>query len=134
MKVVYDTCLYIDLLRASKRLDLFTDRTHVRYLSPIVVMELRAGAHSKRQRNAVDRLLTLYSKSNRFIQLNANTFYKAGECLSRLGREKLRTHRWLTHDLLIALSALSIGATLFTSDRKDFSLLTSLIPVTVCYV
>lgn len=79
MKIIYDTCLYIDLLRDGSRLPLFTDRGHVWYLFPFVMMELVAGIRTPRQERAVDRLIEPYSRANRIIHLNSRAYYKAGE-------------------------------------------------------
>jgi predicted nucleic acid-binding protein len=134
MKVVYDTCLYVDLLRSAARLALFTDRSQIRYLSPVVLMELMAGARTPQQRKVVDRLLKPYSKAHRIIHLGANLFYKAGQCLARMGRHGIQLHKGLTHDLLIALSAASIGATLFTGNKKDFERIGKFVDVEMRYV
>lgn len=134
MKVVYDTCLYIDLLRSSQRLSLFTDPSQIRYLSPIVLMELMAGARTPHQKKTVDRLLKPYSKAYRIIHLGANLFYKAGECIARMSHAGGQIPKDITHDLLIALSAASIGATLFTSNKKDFERIRKFVPVEVHYV
>lgn len=134
MKVVYDTCLYVDLLRSSDRLPLFTDRSQIRYLSPVVLMELMAGARVPKQKKVIDRLLKPYSKANRIIHLGANLFYKAGECMAWMGRDGMPLHKSMTHDFLIALSAASIGATLFTSNKKDFERIGKFVDVKLSYV
>lgn len=133
MKAVYDTCLYIDLLRSSERLSLFTDRAQIRYLSPIVLMELMAGARTPHQRKTVDSLIKPYSKAQRIIHLGANHYYRAGECVARLIKEG-PVSKGLSHDLLIALSAVSIGATLFTNNKRDFERIKKLIPVDIQYL
>lgn len=120
MKVVYDTCLYIDLLRSAKHMDLFTARHHIRFLSPIVLLELRAGVRTSKQLRVVERLLYPYSRAERIIRLEATHFHKAGEILSNLAMREKSIILGLSHDVLIAISAFSIGATLFTSNRKDF--------------
>jgi predicted nucleic acid-binding protein len=130
MKAVYDTCLYVDLLRDSSRLTLFNDRKMVRFLSPIVLMELLAGVRTTRQKRAVHSLLDPYSRANRLIPLNSRVYFKAGECLARIGE----FHLGLSHDILIALSALSIGAVLFTSNKKDFSRIGKYVPALIEYV
>lgn len=134
MKAVYDTCLYVDLLRSGDRLALFTDRSQIRYLSPVVLMELMAGARVPRQRKVVDRLLKPYSKAYRIIHLGANLFSRAGECLARMSRDGISIHKSMSHDLLIALSAASIGATLFTSNKKDFERIGQFVDVEMRYV
>lgn len=133
MKVVYDTCLYIDLLRSGDRLSLFRDRNHIRYLSPIVVMELMAGARTPKQRKIVDQLIAPYSKAKRLLFLSPSLYYKAGECLAKLPAQQV-PKKGFSHDLLIALSALSIGATLFTSNKDDFARIRRYIPITVEYL
>ncbi len=128
MKVVYDTCIYIDYLRSSQRMELFEERSHIRFMSPIVLMELCAGAVNSSLKKIVDQLLLPYSKAHRIIELNANIYYKAGECLSKLNKE-IQGHKGFSHDLLIALSTLSVGATLFTSNGKDFKKISKILPL-----
>jgi predicted nucleic acid-binding protein len=134
VKTVYDTCVYIDFLRDGRHLDLFSSRHQIRYLSSVVMMELLAGARKPEQRRLLDRMFVPYSKALRLISLDANHFYKAGECLSSLGMRRKEIHMGLSHDVLIAISALSIGATLFTSNKKDFSQIQALLPVKVEYL
>lgn len=130
MKVLYDTNLYIDLLRNKSHLQLFTNRTHIRFLSPVVVMELKAGARTRRQARVIDRLIDPYSRAGRLIPLTAGIFYKAGGCLSRLKTEK-SINPFISHDVLIALSAISIGGVLFTRNRKDFEKIAVFLPLKV---
>ena len=134
MKVVFDTCLYVDLLRSGKWLDLFTERSYIRFISPIVIMELRAGVRNTKQQKAIDRLLWSYSKAGRIIELYPNLFYKSGEIMAEMGLTKRSAKRTLSHDILIALSAYSIGANLFTSNRKDFEKIAQYLPLKVSYL
>jgi predicted nucleic acid-binding protein len=98
------------------------------------MMELTAGVRTTEQRRVVDRLFLPYSKAQRLISLQSNHYYKAGECLSRLRAKRKEIHMGLSHDVLIALSALSVGATLYTSNKKDFSQIAALLPVKVEYL
>lgn len=125
MKVVYDTCVYIDFLRTSKNSELFYDRSSFRFLSPIVAMELRAGAQGTAEIKALDRLFLPYSNAQRVITLSANTFLKAGEIIQKVHKSYGALSQGFSHDVLIALSAATIGATLFTSNRKDFDKIAS---------
>jgi predicted nucleic acid-binding protein len=134
MKVVYDTCIYIDFLRAGRHHDLFMSREHIRYLSPVVVMELLAGARGPSSRKYLDRLFQPYSKAQRMITLHSNHYYKTGECIARLKAKRGEVGVGLSHDILIAISALSVGATLFTSNRKDFSKIQEYIPFRAHYL
>jgi predicted nucleic acid-binding protein len=120
MKVVYDTCIYVDFLRDARFEELFYDRAMFRFLSPIVIMELRAGAKTSAQIKALDRMFLPYSKSQRIISLSANMFLKAGEIIQRVNSEFGAISHGFSHDVLIALSASTIGATVFTSNKRDF--------------
>jgi len=131
MKALYDTCIYIDFLRSGKHSDLLSDRSQFRYLSPVVILELMAGAHRPIQQKALDRLFLPYSKAARIVRLDPNHHYKAGQCLASL---RGPTSKGLSHDVLIAVSALSIGATLFTSNRSDFEKIRRNVPFKVEYV
>ena len=121
MKVVIDTCVYIDFLNKSKYEEIFYERTMFRFLSPVVAMELRAGAQNHKDIAALDRLFATYSTAHRVVSLSANSFLKAGEVLQKLSK-KYSGHSFsaMANDVLIALSAASIGATLVTSNKKDF--------------
>ncbi|MBI3535047.1 MAG: PIN domain-containing protein [Deltaproteobacteria bacterium] len=134
MKVVYDTCIYIDFLRSGQHQDLFTSRDQIRYLSAVVMMELLSGARTPEHRRALDRLFLPYSKAHRLISLDVNHFYKAGDCLSHLRAKKNDIHLGLSHDVMIAISALSVGATLYTSNSKDFIRIQELLPVKTEYL
>lgn len=133
MKVLYDTNLYINLLRNQAHLSLFTDRSHVRFLCPIVMMELIAGAQTRRQKRAVDQLIDPYSRAGRIIPVTTSIFYKAGQCLAKL-KIKKSISPGFSHDVLIAFSALSIGATLFTNNKKDFEKIAYYVPLKVEFI
>jgi predicted nucleic acid-binding protein len=120
MKVVFDSCVFIDFLRCSKHQELFYERTFFRYLSPIVAMELRAGANNQSKLRAVDELVASYNKSQRMIGISGNMYLIAGKILQDVQRDYGNISRGLSHDILIALSSASIGAHLFTSNRNDF--------------
>ena len=51
MKVVYDTCLYIDFLRNRDHEDIFLERNQIRFLSPVVLMELLAGVRKNKDKD-----------------------------------------------------------------------------------
>lgn len=133
MKVVYDTCLYVDLLRSAAHMELFSDRNCIRYLSPIVLMELRAGGTNSKAIRALDRLVAPYFKAGRILTLEPAHYYSAGVCVSKLNL-KNRSSRAITHDILIALSAQSKGAVLFTSNKKDFERIREHVPLKIEYV
>lgn len=134
MKVVYDTCLYIDLLRASLHLDLFSDRNQIRYLSPVVLMELTAGTVKPSDKKIVDQLLAPYIQANRVINLAMSHFYKAGLCVAQINQNNRLVGRNLVQDILIAYSAKAVGAVLFTKNKKDFQLIQRHLSFTVEYL
>jgi predicted nucleic acid-binding protein len=91
-----------------------------RFVSPVVVVELRDGAKKSSQIWALDRLFSPYTKSRRIISLSANMFLKAGEIMQSVNSEFGDISHGFSHDVLIALSASTIGATLFASNKRDF--------------
>jgi predicted nucleic acid-binding protein len=69
---------------------------------------------------ALNRLFSPYTKSQRIISMNANMFLKAGEIIQNVNSEFGAISQGFSQDVLIALSASTIGATLFTSNKRDF--------------
>jgi predicted nucleic acid-binding protein len=120
-KVVLDTNLYIDWINRGLREETMVGGGLTRYLSAVVVMELRAGARTRGGRAAVDSLIRGYSLADRLITPAAGTFERAGSLLRRLklaGRE-VRSASFV-NDLLIALTARALGATVLTANHADF--------------
>lgn len=90
-------------------------------------MELRVGATMLPARRALDQLVRPYRAGGRLIAPDAEIFDQAGRTLQKLreaGREVRRTS--LVNDVLIALSARSIGATLLTAD-DDYRAISSVV-------
>ncbi|WP_437547508.1 PIN domain-containing protein [Sorangium sp. So ce367] len=117
-KVLLDTNLYIGWLNRGIHEELMTGPGLVRYLSAVVQMELRAGATTLPARRAVDHLCRAYRSAGRIVVPDADVFDHAGRTLRRLreaGREVRRAS--LVNDVLIALSARSLGATVLTADE-----------------
>ncbi|NOY53996.1 MAG: type II toxin-antitoxin system VapC family toxin [Deltaproteobacteria bacterium] len=123
IKVVPDTNILIDWFRERKHSKLLFGPGLVRYLSSVVAMELYAGANSKKNREGVDRLYAIFEKTRRVLVPAKILFPKAGRVLDELRTKQgydLKKSVSLSHDVLIALSALSIGAIIITENRKDF--------------
>jgi predicted nucleic acid-binding protein len=130
-KVVLDTNLYIDWMNEGLHEDLFLGADSLRFLSAVVTMELRAGAATLVARRAVDRLVRAYKASRRLLVPTAEQFDAAGEVLERLRRTGVEVRRAsLVDDVLVALSARGIGATVVTRDR-DFVAIESIVDVRV---
>jgi predicted nucleic acid-binding protein len=120
-KVVFDTNLYIDWINQGLREERMVGAGLIRYLSAVVVMELRAGARTKGGRLAVDRLVRAYASGDRLVTPSQGVFERAGSVLRRLkvaGRE-VRSAAFVS-DVLIALTARAIGATVVTANMSDF--------------
>lgn len=120
-KVLLDTNLYIGWLNRGIHEDLMIGPGLVRYLSAVVQMELRAGATTLPARRAVDHLSRAYRSAGRIVAPDAEVFDHAGRTLRRLreaGREVRRASLVNdVNDVLIALSARSLGATVLTADE-----------------
>jgi predicted nucleic acid-binding protein len=117
-KVLLDTNLYIGWLNRGLYPELVVGSGLVRYLAAVVAMELRVGARTLPARRALDKLLRGYHTSSRVVVPSAELYDEAGRVLRKLheaGHEIRRAS--LVNDVLIALCARSVGATLFTGDE-----------------
>lgn len=128
-KIVPDTNLYIDWINRGLREDVMLGAGLVRYMSAVVLMELRVGAHTRAGRSAIDRLTRSYSSARRLVAPSSHVFEKAGSALRRLrlaGRD-VRSASFL-NDVLIALTAQALGATMLTANVADFEAIRSIEP------
>lgn len=128
-KVVLDTNLYIDWINRGLREERMVGAGLVRYLSAVVIMELRAGARTQAGRSAVNRLVRAYGAGNRLVAPSQAVFERAGSVLRRLklaGRE-VRSAAFV-NDVLIALTARALGATVVTANVGDFEAIRSIDP------
>lgn len=119
-KAIFDTNLYVDWLNVGRHEELMLGPGLARYLSVHVSMELSAGAGTPRAKRTLSKLISSYGRVRRIAVLPAGAFPEAGRLLrtSRArGVDVTRTS--LVNDLLIALTARSIGATVYTADA-DF--------------
>ncbi len=123
-KVILDTNVFIDYLRADLHAEWVFGHVGntIRFLSSIVLMELRIGADTPRRKRAVDKIRSAFP-DERLIAPTPRicdqagqlfqTLYGDGSCFSdRLGP---------INDLLIALTARHIGATVITRNITEFS-------------
>jgi predicted nucleic acid-binding protein len=122
-KVLLDTNVFIDYLRA----DLYADwifggvSNIIRFLSSVVLMELRIGADTLRRQRAVDRIQAAFP-TGRLIAPLPPLFDHAGRLFRTLhgGGSGLDDRLGPVNDLLIALTARQIGATVVTSNVDEF--------------
>jgi predicted nucleic acid-binding protein len=120
-KLILDTNVYIDWFDPGLHEALVEGPGFVRYLSSVVQMELRTGAMTRRARQLLDQLVRAHAVSGRVVAPSPAQFDEAGVALQalRLAGQEIRRAS-LFNDLLIALTARQIGATVYTSDFEDF--------------
>ncbi|MBX7113556.1 MAG: PIN domain-containing protein [Myxococcaceae bacterium] len=120
-KAIFDTNIWVGWLRDGLHEELMAGRELTRYLSTVVQMELRAGAFTARAGRALDGLFGVYHRVNRIVGPSLQVFDQCGRTLKTLRRRGRGIRRAsLVNDVLIAVTARSIGATVFTSDGSDF--------------
>lgn len=96
-------------------------------------MELRVGCRTRADVRLFRKLLAPFERTQRVIYPDHRMWVRAGAILGDIGslhaieRTKRKT---LANDALIALSAVSIGAAVVTSNALDFELLARAIPLT----
>ena len=122
-RVVVDTNLYIDWLNAGGYEDVIFRQDAVKHMSAVVLMELRAGAFAQSDRRLVDRLEAAFDRAGRILVPTRRVFAEAGDVLRRL--QAARGFRResavaIANDVLIALSARSIGATVVTQNARHY--------------
>jgi len=122
-KVLLDTNVFIDYLRA----DLYTDwvfgrvSNTVRFLSAVVLMELRLGADTPRRRRAVDKIQRAFPPG-RLVAPVPQVFEHAGRLFRTLhgNGAGLKDRLGPLNDLLIALTARQVGAAVVTNNLGEF--------------
>jgi len=136
IKRVLDTNIYIDRFSKPKLHQQIFLSEGVVYLSAIVLMELKAGAHSPQGIKATNSLRDFFKRVNRIVFPTANDFDKAGEIMAKLRRESrydLKKCYSLVNDILIALSAYQIGGVLYTQNKRDFEAIRKFLKFKVVY-
>jgi len=122
--VVFDTSIFIDHLRTARHQRRIAATTGLVRNSAVVLAELSRGATKPAEREFVERL----ARNHPILTPSEKNWLESGRLLSKIradkgfGPEKLRD---LHFDLLIALTARSVGARLVTSNRADFELIAS---------
>lgn len=122
-RFVIDTNIYIDWFNTGRHEDILFQRDTVKHLSAVVLMELRAGAFSPSDRRLVQRVESAFEKAGRILVPSRAVFADAGDALRRLQADRgfrLEASHSIVNDLLIALSARSIGATVITQNERDY--------------
>jgi predicted nucleic acid-binding protein len=132
-KHLIDTDLYIDLIQNGRTLplirEIYDKDSPGIYFSSVVAQELLAGARSPAGRRRVEILFRPFEKVGRVVTPSHNQWKAAGGILAKVleDRPDLKSKLpALVNDCLLALSARSLGATLYTRNREDFMLLQSI--------
>jgi predicted nucleic acid-binding protein len=119
-RVMLDTNVYIDWMRTGEHERWVVGGQLVRHLSTVVLMELEAGAETATAQRAVASLGSTFERVGRLVQPTHRVWQRAGTTLRKLRSSGLEVRRAaLVHDVLIALTAREIGATLLTRDVSD---------------
>jgi predicted nucleic acid-binding protein len=122
--VVFDTSIFIDHLRTGRHEQRIAGTTGLVRNSAVVLAELSRAATKPGEQEFVERL----ARNHPILTPNENNWLESGRLLSKIraakgfSPEKLRD---LHFDVLLALSARSVGARLITSNRADFELIAS---------
>ena len=131
-KHLIDTDLYIDLIQSGLTLplirEIYDKDTPGIYFSSVVAQELLAGARSPAARRRVEILYRPFERVGRVVTPSHSQWKDAGGILAKVldDRPNLKTKLpALVNDCLLALSARSLGASLYTRNRDDFILLQS---------
>lgn len=119
-RVLLDTNVYVDWMRAGEHERWVVGGQLVRHMSTVVLMELEAGAKTAAAQRAVASLGGTFERVGRLVQPTRGVWQRAGIALRKLRSSGLEVRRAaLVHDVLIALTAREIGATLLTRDESD---------------
>jgi predicted nucleic acid-binding protein len=130
-KVLLDTNVFIGYLRAGLHAEWVLGRVShtIRFLSAVVLMELRFGADTPRRKRAVDGIQRAFP-SGRIIAPTPSIFEQAGRVFRTLhgNGAGLQDRLGSLNDLLIALTARQIGATVVTNNLDEFRRIAARIP------
>jgi predicted nucleic acid-binding protein len=132
-KHLIDTDLYIDLIRTGETLpilrELYEQDAPGIYFIYFMAQELRTGARSRSGRLRVETLIGPFERAGRIVTPTHSQWKECGDVLAHVLdlRPDLKTKlAHLVNDCLLALSARSLGATLYSRNRDDFVLLQSI--------
>lgn len=127
MKVVFDTNVYISYIRNGLHSEELERRGTSKYIAGTVLMELWAGARTKRAERFLQKNFRPYIQPGRVVILRPEHYLSMGKFIADLPRQydDLIKKASFMNDIRIAFSTLSIGATLFTEDRDHFEIIRS---------
>lgn len=127
-----DSSVYIENFRTGRFTLILLRSPWIIRCSAVVLHELRRGARTALEQRFVADLI----RKVRIITPTERHWLDSAEILSRIAGKKghdTNTLRELAFDVLIALSARDIGATLITCNRQDFAAIREHTPFKVIY-
>lgn len=130
MPILLDTNIYLFAMKSGSGAEFFERRflplTFQTVASSVVVQELYAGALDAGAVRLVERYVGALERAGRVVAPTFQDWKRAGKLVAQITRKepgrKPKVQQML-NDLLLALSALRIGADLFTFNRDDFELI-----------
>lgn len=136
-RLVIDTNIYIDWINSGRHEDILFQPDTVKHLSAVVLMELRAGAFCAPDRRLVWRVQLAFEKTGRILLPSRAVYADAGDVLRRLQASRgigIEERHSVVNDVLIALSARSIGATVATQNERDYRAIQAVRPFRLAVV
>ncbi len=133
MNLVFDANVYFDMLADPDFLDAhgaWLRRVAPRtFVSSVVAAELLQGAKGDLARRRVRRATASLERAGRVVAPTHEDWIRAGTVQGAIWdrHASLRTKHVLA-DILIACSALRVGATVVTANARDFALIASYLP------
>jgi len=138
-RIVYDTSFYIEFLRSKSFALSIRSRYEadipVTVFSSVVEQELLAGATDQLKVAAVEGLYRPFERARRIVTPSHSIWQQAGRVLGTMRRTRGdlvdRLGGSFVNDLLIALSARSVGATVVTLNADDFRMIAKYVPLRI---
>jgi predicted nucleic acid-binding protein len=137
LKKLVDTNIFIDRFADP---DLYKDiflSDGLIYLSSVVLMEMRSGAHSKEAVDAVHDIRNHFTRVGRLIVPSFKDYETAGEVIAKLQSAKgydIKKSASITNDCLLATSARNAGAVFYTQNKRDFQAIQDVFDFKVVFV
>ena len=136
-KFTLDTNIFVDALRSSEGATslkrFLATSLPATWMSAVVILELRAGAHTAAKIAALESgLIEPFARRNRILVPTARAYHDTGRVLAELtgdtrsGKRRRPTASFLT-DVLLAVSCRENGVTLVTRDA-DFATIARHLP------
>ena len=128
-KVIFDTNIYIHAIRGgptSQEYGLLINSLPFTYLCSVVSAELYVGALDSSGIRLIHHFVSRSEKVGRVVTPTHGSWNEAGRVLGKISGENPE-HKSkfpiLFNDILVALCALQIGASVCTKDEEDFQLI-----------